>query len=146
MENFSRRETALSLAWLLLWIALGVFGLYAHNLVLPYIFLMYSALNCFAHLYLSCTRCSFFGRPCCLMGGMLSERFFKARHRGPMDPDDSISEALWLIQGVFPIPFLLYYQDWLMFAAYSALAYGWFYYRKKFICRKCGNEWCVKKK
>ncbi len=142
MEEYTKKEAALSFVWFIFWVGIGVFALYVHNLVLPYIFLGYAAATYFSHLYIACTRCHYFGKTCYLMGGLVSPKFFKARKQGPLDPDDSISGALWFILGVFPIPFLLYYQDWLLLVGYSVLTYGWCVYRKKKICSKCNNEWC----
>ena len=140
------KETAIGLGWFLLWILIGSVSLWLHNLVLPYIYVAFAAAIYFAHLYLSCTRCCYFGKECYLLGGILSPKFFKERAETPLDPDDSISSALWFSLGVFPVPFLLYYQDFIWAIIYSAAAYGWFYWRKNYICKKCESGWCPEKK
>jgi hypothetical protein len=134
------------LAWFFLWIMLGVFSLFLHNLALPYIFLIYAIVMYASHLYLACTRCHYFGRSCYLMGGLAAPMIFKARKQGPQEPDDSILSTLWLVLGIFPVPFLIYYQDWFWAVLYSVATYGWFYYRNKAVCSRCENGWCPNKK
>lgn len=146
MEENKKQDSGLMLIWFVLWTSVGVFSLYLHNLVLPYIYAAYVLLLCTSHLYLACTRCPYFGLPCYLRGGLLSKKLFKARREGSLEPDDSILAAAWLILGVFPIPFLIYYRDWFWAVVFAALASGWFYSRKRFICRRCENDWCPNKK
>jgi len=142
MEQYSNNEAAFSFVWFFIWVSVGFYSLYVHNLVLPYIFLATAIGTYASHMYLACTRCSYFGKTCYLAGGLVAPKFFKPRHQGPLDPDDSISATAWFILGVFPVPFLLYYQDWILLAAYSAITYGWYWHRKRAICKKCRNEWC----
>jgi hypothetical protein len=73
---------------------------------------------------------------------MLSKRFFKARHEGPMDLDDAITASLWILLAVFPVPFLLYYQDIFLTAVYILIFWGWFYLHKSTACADCENTWC----
>jgi hypothetical protein len=146
MEGYGNKEAALSFVWFVLWVGIGTFALFAHNLILPYLFLGYAAGTYLSHMYLACTRCYYFGKACYLMGGLLAPKLYRMRKEGPLDPDDSISSTLWFFLGVFPIPFLLYCQDWPFLAAYTVLTYGWFFYRRKLICRKCKNDWCPGKK
>jgi len=145
-EGWENKEIAIGLGWLVSWVILGAFALYEHNLVLPYIFLAFAGGTYFSHLYLMCTRCQYFGKPCYLLGGIAAPGFFKARGPEAKDPDDAISATLWLLLGIFPVPFLLYYQSWLSLLVYSGLTYGWFYYRKSVFCVKCKTGWCPGKK
>ena len=145
MQEWTDKEIILGLGWLVVWVFLGFFSLYSHNLLLQYIYLIFALGNFASHLYLACTRCAYFGKRCYILGGRLAPSFFKQRAESPLDPDDAISSTMWFILGIFPVPFLLYYQDWILLLLYSALTYGWFYYRKAMFCTKCGNGWCPTK-
>jgi hypothetical protein len=145
MREWTDSEIALGIGWFALWVLFGAFTLYAHNLVLPYLYLASAMATYYSHLYLACTRCVYYGKRCYLLGGIASPHFFKEREESPMDPDDSLSATAWFILGIFPVPFLLYYQDWVLLIIYSALTYGWFYYRKNIFCNKCENVWCPTK-
>jgi len=59
-----------------------------------------------------------------------------------MDPDDAILASLWFLVAMFPIPFLLYYQDNLLILLYTAVFVGWFYLHNNTACPKCDNTWC----
>ena len=142
MGDLANKDIYLGLGWFLVWVLFGTFSLFAHNLVLPYVFFVCAFITYAAHLYISCTRCCYFGKSCYLLGGSIAPSFFKERKPGPMDPDDAVSQAMWAALGIFPAPFLLYYQDWFLLALYSALTIGWFYYRKAFFCAKCESGWC----
>ena len=146
MGQENKTTATLFTSWLIIWVIFGTFSLYSHNILLPYIFFFFAIAVYISHLYLACTRCFYFGKLCYIFGGIASHKIFKPRAQGPQDPDDSAVEALWLILGVFPVPFLLYYQDWLLLAVYAVLTYGWFYFRKRNICAKCENAWCPGKK
>lgn len=142
--NESQR-TLLSLGWLILWIGFGVFALYYHNTVLPYIYLAFAVGTLFAHLYLACTRCFYYGKKCYILGGLASSAIFKERKEGPLDPDDAIVSALWFLLTLFPIPFLIYYQDWILLLIFISMFTGWYTFRKRNICSYCKNEWCPAK-
>jgi hypothetical protein len=146
MPLFKNDDAAIGFSWFSLWVLFGAFALWVHNLLLPYLFLGYAALVYVAHLYLNCTRCAYFEKQCCLLGGLLSPKLFKARPQSHKEPDDSISSALWFTLGIFPAPFLLYYQDWFLLLVYCVVTYGWFYYRKTILCKKCDNGWCPGKR
>ena len=145
MEEWNKMTFVLSFSWLLVWIGFGAFALYSHNILLPYIFLACALAIYTANAYLACTRCYYFGKGCYILGGLFSSRIFKARRQGPVDPDDAIVGAIWFILGVFPLPFLIYYQDWLLALIYLAVTAPWFYYRKRVICSRCKTEWCPNK-
>ena len=131
-----------NIALLAFCIGFGTFTLYVHNNVLPYIYVVFSLGVIAAHIYLYCTRCVYFGKDCYIFGGLLSKRFFKARHEGPLDPDDAITASLWFLVAIFPVPFLLYYQDVLLTAVYIALFWGWLYAHSMTACQICDNKWC----
>ena len=145
MLEWTQKDVVLGLGWFVAWVVFGTFALYSHNLLLPYIYIALAIANYFAHLYLACTRCVYYGKRCYILGGIVAPSFFKERAESPMDPDDAISATLWFVLGIFPVPFLLYYQDWVLLVIYSALTYGWFYYRKTMFCTKCENAWCPTK-
>ena len=142
MEDWDNKTVIISTSWLIAWVGFGTFTLYLHNILLPYIFFAYAVAVYIIHAYMACTRCLYYGKPCYMLGGLFSGRFFKARKPGPLDPDDAIVETIWMILAVFPLPFLIYYQDWLLILIYSILAGGWFYYKKRIICKQCKNTWC----
>ncbi len=142
MEEWDKKTVIISMLWLIVWIGFGVFALYSYNTLLPYIFFASAVGIYIAHAYLACTRCFYFDKMCYILGGFFSSRFFKARREGPLDPDDAIVGAIWLILGVFPVPFLVYYQDWLFTLIYCILAGSWFYFRKRIVYAKCKNQWC----
>jgi len=123
-------------------IIFGTFALYVHNNLLPYIYFAYAASVIIAHTYLYCTRCVYFGKDCYIFGGRISKMYFKARHQGPLDPDDAITASLWFILAMFPVPFLLYYQDYGLTALYVILFWGWFFAHSQTACWICANKWC----
>lgn len=131
-----------NIAWLAFCIGFGTFTLYVHNNLLPFIYLIFAAGVIIAHTYLYCTRCVYYGKECYIFGGLVSKWFFKARHQGPMDPDDAITASLWFLVAMFPVPFLLYYQDVLLAVIYVAIFWGWFYAHGKTACQICDNKWC----
>jgi hypothetical protein len=123
-------------------ILFGTFTLYVHNNLLPLIYLAYSICVIIAHTYLYCTRCVYYGKDCYIFGGRISKKYFKARHNGPMDPDDAITASLWMMVALFPLPFLLYYQDIILASIYLIFFWGWFYIHKSTACTICDNKWC----
>ncbi len=138
-------DIAINLGWLSLSILLGAFALFIHNNLLPYLYLIFVIGASFAHLYFACTRCVYYDKDCYILGGRAAKLFFKGRREGPMDPDDSIVSTIWFLLAIFPVPFLLYYQDWLLLLIYLLPTIGWFYNRKKSVCINCGNAWCPNK-
>jgi len=145
MQVWTDREAYFSFAWFICWVMIGTFSLWAHNLVLPYMYIMYAMAVYLGQLYFCCTRCAYFGKKCYLLGGIAAPTIFAEREKKPIEPDDSLSAAFWFILGIFPALFLLYYQDWILFVVYSALAYGWFAYKKYDVGKKCGDNWCPSK-
>jgi hypothetical protein len=135
-------NTIINLGWLAVWLGIGIFGLASHSLVFPYFFFGFSVAVLVAHLFLACTRCYHYGRGCYSFGGQLSKRIFSPRKIGPKEPDDSIQAALWFFLMMLPIPFLLYYQDWLWAGIYIVASFGWYIQHKFTACGKCQNEWC----
>ena len=127
---------------MMIWILFGTFTLYIHNNLLPYVQIFFAAGVIFAHTYLYCTRCFYYGKDCYIFGGRTSKIFFKGRHEGPLDPDDAIAASLWFFLAMFPIPFLLYYQDNLLLVIYTLIFLGWFYMHNNTACPKCNNTWC----
>lgn len=142
MEEWDKKTVVISTAWLVVWIGFGIFALYLHNLLLPYIYFVLAIAVYITHAYFACTRCFYYGKMCYILGGLISPRLFKARRQGPLDPDDAVVGTIWMILGAFPLPFLIYYQDWLLTFVYLSLTVGWFYYRKRIVCVKCKNAWC----
>jgi hypothetical protein len=142
--NESQRIAAV-LGWLAGWIGFGILALYYHNSVLPYLYLALAAGTIASHLYLACTRCFYYGKKCYALGGLASAAIFKQRKEGPLDPDDAINASLWFLLTAFPIPFLIYYQDWVLVSIYVVLFSGWYAARKSNVCRYCKNEWCPAK-
>jgi hypothetical protein len=120
----------------------GTFSLWAHNNLLYYIYLIFALCVIIAHASLYCSRCVNYGKDCYILGGLLSRQLFKKRHQGSNETDDAIMASLWILLAVFPIPFLLYYQDYLLAAVCLLLFWGWFYLHKQTACSKCENIWC----
>lgn len=145
MQDWTDQEAYLTFGWFLLWVLLGTFSLYVHNLLLPYIYFIYAVTVYVGHLYFNCTRCPYLGKKCYLLGGVAAPFLFKEREEKPLEPDDSLSAALWFILGIFPALFLIYYQDWIFLAAYGVITYGWFAYKKHIMAKKCGDAWCPSK-
>jgi uncharacterized membrane protein YoaK (UPF0700 family) len=56
--------------------------------------------------------------------------------------DGSLLVALWILLALFPLPFLLYYQDLLVAAAYIVIFWFWFVINSGTDCEKCDSEWC----
>jgi hypothetical protein len=123
-------------------ILFGTYTLYAHNNLLPFIYFLFSAGVIFAHMYLYCTRCANFGKECYIFGGLISKMFFKGRREGPRDPDDAVLASLWFLVAFFPVPFLLYYEDYLLAAVFISLFWGWFFLHSITACGSCDNLWC----
>jgi len=128
---------------LALCIGFGYFALYVHNNLLPYIYVIFAAGVIFAHTYFYCTRCVYYGKECYIFGGLLAKRLFKGRREGPLDPDDSVTASLWLLIALFPVPFLLYYQDILLAVIYVALFWSLSYAHSFTACKICNNTWCA---
>jgi hypothetical protein len=120
----------------------GTFTLYVHNNLLPFIYFLFAIGVVFAHTYLYCTRCVYFGKECYIFGGLISKYFFDGRHEGPSDPEDALLASLWLMVAVFPVPFLLYYEDYLLAAVSISLFWGWFFLHGVTACSSCDNLWC----
>lgn len=141
----SRLDSAryINAALLALSVGLGTFALYVHNNLLPYIYLIFGLGVMVAHIYLYCTRCVYYGKECYIFGGLLAKRFFKGRHEGPMDPDDALIASLWFMLAMFPVPFLLYYQDLLLAGVYVLFFWGWFLAHSRTACLICDNTWCT---
>lgn len=127
---------------LALCVSFGIFTLYIHNSILPYVYFIFAVCVIIAHSYLYCTRCVYYGKDCYIFGGRFSKVFFKARRPGSVDPDDAITASLWFLLAMFPVPFLLYYMDLILAAVYVGLFCAWFYIHNNTACRICGNEWC----
>jgi hypothetical protein len=127
---------------LALCITFGTFTLFVHNDLLPLIYVLFSAGVIFSHTYLYCTRCVYYGKECYIFGGLISKSFFKGRREGPKDPDDALVASLWLLVAVFPVPFLLYYEDYLLAAVFTLLFWTWFWIHGLTACSNCANLWC----
>lgn len=126
-------------------IFLGVFALYLHNSILPWIYLGIIIVIFIADLYFCCTRCEKYGKFCHALGGLLASKLFRQRENKPMKFDDEFYMLSILFLILFPLPFLLYYQDWLLITIYVISATLMFWYRRKTICKKCKSEWCCLK-
>lgn len=120
----------------------GTFALYVHNNLLPFIYVIFAAGVIYSHVYLYCTRCASYGKDCYIFGGQLSKKLFPKRHEGPRDPDDAIMASLWLLVALFPVPFLLYYEDYILTAVYILMFWGWFFIHSVTACSSCDNLWC----
>jgi len=127
---------------LALCICFGTFALYVHNNLLPYIYFIFSGGVILAHTRLYCTRCAYYGKDCYIFGGLLSKSLFKKRREGAQDPDDSIMASLWLVVAMFPVPFLLYYEDYILTGAFIVLFWAWFLMHSVTACSSCDNLWC----
>ena len=141
--NWNLFDRIINIAGLALWIGFGTFALYLHNNLLPYIYFIFSIGVVIAHAYLYCTRCKYYGKNCYISCGLLSKKLFKNRHLGPLEPDDSICASLWFLVFIFPVPFLLYYQDWILIIIYLIISISWFIQHNKTACPKCENTWCA---
>jgi len=142
MSNWTARDCSLNIFGMIIWILFGTFALYVHNNLLPVIYIIFAVGVVIAHSYFYCARCFYYGKTCYIYGGILSKKLFKGRHEGPMDPDDAITASLWFLVAMFPVPFLLYYQDNLLIVIYTAIFLGWFYIHNNTACPKCDNRWC----
>jgi hypothetical protein len=123
-------------------IVFGTVALYIHNNLLPYVYFLFAVCVIMSHVRLYCTRCAYYGRECYIFGGLLAKGLFKARHKGPLDPEDAILASAWILLALFPVPFLLYYQDVVLAAIYILLFWGWFYAHGVTACANCENIWC----
>ena len=123
-------------------ITFGTFTLYVHNNLLPVIYALFSVGVILAHTYFYCTRCVYYGKECYIFGGLISKSLFKGRREGPKDPDDAIMASLWLMVALFPVPFLLYYEDYVLAAVFIALFWTWFLIHGLTACSNCDNLWC----
>lgn len=127
---------------LALCVSFGIFTLYVHNNLLPYVYFIFAVCVIIAHSYLYCTRCFYYGKDCYIFGGRLSKMCFKARRQGPAEPDDAITASLWFLLLMFPVPFLLYYMDLMLASVYVVLFWAWFFVHNHTACRICDNSWC----
>jgi hypothetical protein len=142
MNNRLYSYCLINLAGLALSVSFGVFTLYVHNNVLPYLYALLAVFTLVIHMRFYCTRCLYYGKDCYILGGHFSKLFYKPRHNGPADPDDAMVASLWVILALFPVPFLLYYQDIVLALVYTAFFWGWFMIHKQTACEICGNKWC----
>jgi len=141
--QWSSIDRIINISWFFAWVVFGIFSLYVHNNLLPYIYAAFCVGVAIAHFYLYCTRCPHYGQNCYIMGGAMSKNMFRNRKTGPLDPDDSICASLWLLVAMFPVSFLLYYQDWVLIFIYLCIVTGWFLQHSQTACPKCGNTWCA---
>ena len=121
---------------------LGFFSLYLHNNILYYVYLALAGSVFIANAYFCCTRCDKYGKFCHSMAGLFAKVFFAKRENKPVEFDDKFYVSSIMLLMLFPLPFLLYYQDWMMIALYVIAATLMFWYRKRTICKKCSSEWC----
>jgi hypothetical protein len=56
--------------------------------------------------------------------------------------DEALVISAWVILALFPVPFLLYYQDVILMLIYVVLFWAWFIVNENTDCTKCDNEWC----
>lgn len=64
-------------------------------------------------------------------------------HKGYIEIDNDLMAAAWLLLAMFPVPFLLYYQDILLAVVYVALFWGWFMVNGSFDRDKHDTVWCL---
>lgn len=57
-------------------------------------------------------------------------------------PDEMLLISAWVILALFPVPFLLYYQDAVLAVIYVALFWAWFFFNRTVDCSKCEISWC----
>jgi hypothetical protein len=123
-------------------ILFGTFALFVHNNLLPLVYFVFSAGVIIAHVKLYCTRCAYYGKDCYIFGGLISKLFFRKRHEGPNEQEDALIASLWLLVAMFPVPFLLYYEDYALTAVFIVLFWGWFFLHSMTACSSCDNLWC----
>jgi hypothetical protein len=56
--------------------------------------------------------------------------------------DGPLLVSAWAIMALFPLPFLLYYQDYLISVIYTVTFWLWFVINSDTDCTQCKNEWC----
>ena len=56
--------------------------------------------------------------------------------------DEVFVTSAWVVLALFPLPFLLYYQDVKLAVIYVVLFWAWFLVNAGTDCSKCTNEWC----
>lgn len=56
--------------------------------------------------------------------------------------DETLLISAWVILAMFPVPFLLYYQDAVLAIVYVALFWAWFLFNRGVDCSRCDIAWC----
>ncbi|MBU0687785.1 MAG: hypothetical protein KKB81_08105 [Candidatus Margulisbacteria bacterium] len=128
---------------LILTLAIGFFALYLHNDLLPYLYLVLAAAIYVSNSYFCCTRCEKYGKVCYTCAGLFAKKFFRRRENKAVKFDDEFYVVSMLVLILAPLPFLLYYQDWLFIILYVVVATVLFWYKHQTVCKDCGNSWCM---
>lgn len=120
---------------------LGAFSLYLHNSILPVLYIVFAFCVIIAHAKFFCTKCVYYGKDCYIHGAKLAKRYFERSGPGSAD-DDAMVLSLWLLLAMLPVPFLLYYQDFIMSGIYLSSAFFAFYVHNNTACTVCDNTRC----
>lgn len=143
VEEFSRQDVAIYTTWLLTWFLIGVVSVSLHNLTAGLFYLFLGPSAYVYYLYLTCTKCPYYGKRCYMGGGQCAKRIFKKREGDYSLFEDLIVPALWIGVSVYPAAFLFYYKSWVAFFIYIATAIGWQVFHKRNVCSKCLNVKCA---
>lgn len=142
VENWSGGARLLSTGWLVAWVLLGSYLLFAHHPLVGAAYLAICVVQYVHCRYLACTRCYYYGRRCYMLGGDCAKLLFKQREPGKRMPDDAIIGAWWAVVTLFPVPFFIAWRSWIFLAIFLAVALGWHAMHHVVACRRCKNTAC----
>ncbi len=142
VENWSGGARLLATGWLLAWVAVGTYLLFAHSPLVGFAYLVVWAAQYVHCRYLACTRCYYYGKRCYMLGGDCAKLLFKQREPGRRMPDDAIIGIWWAVVTLFPVPFLILFKSWIFLAVFGVVALGWHGMHHLVACRRCRNSAC----
>jgi hypothetical protein len=142
VEEFSRRDVFIYTTWLLAWFLIGVTGVGFYNSIAGLSYLVLGPSAYLFYLYLTCTKCPYYGKQCYMGGGQCAKKIFKPREGDYTLLEDLIVPALWIGVSAYPVIFLLYYKSWLTLLAFLVTTLGWQVFHKRNVCSKCLNVKC----
>lgn len=142
VEGWSGGARLLSTGWLVVWILLGSYLLFAQHPLVGAAYLALWAVQYVHCRYLACTRCYYYGKRCHMFGGDCAKLLFRQREPGKRMPDDAIVGAWWAIVTLFPVPFFIAWKSWMFLGVFLAVALGWHGLHHVLACRRCKNITC----
>jgi hypothetical protein len=142
VENWSTRSRVVCTGWLLAWILVGAYLLFAHQ---PWVGAAYIGIWVLQYVhcrYLACTRCHYYGKRCYMLGGDCAKLLFAQRKPGKRMPDDALIGTWWAVVTLFPVPFFVVWKSWVYLGIYLAVSLGWHGIHHLLACKVCMNEHC----